>query len=890
MISARRLAPISLLVAAVGCDHETPPPNPPPAPPPTVVQAPPPAPLPAPPVLRLPATNRPTSYTVAMRMSPKEETFHGRVDVQVAISQPTSVVWMHAGDNLNVIAAHVNGKHARVTRANEDMIGIQTDAPITGHVEIKLMYAGKLPNRDGRGAYRQEERGEAYIFTQFESTDARRAFPCFDEPGFKAPFTLSIDAPADQLVFANTPEVSSKPSVKQGWKTTTFAPTKPLPSYLVAFAVGPFEIVDGGKAGKNNTPIRIIVPKGRSADAKYAAAQTGKVLATLENYFDMPYPFEKLDHIAVPQKGGAMENPGLITYGTATILGKGDEKSTRLEHGYLSIAAHELGHLWFGDLVTTSWWDDTWLNEAFATWISAKIVDTMHPEWETSVSRAESANRVMGQDALMSTRRIRQPIETKHDIVTAFDNITYLKGGAVIGMMESWVGAEQFRKAVHGYLTKHAYGNATSQEFLADMGAQMDAPHKDFAAAFSSFLDQPGTPMITSTLKCDQNTPRLTLSQKRFLPEGSKADAKMQWLVPFCASYPGGKTCTLLKDDVDMKLDAKTCPPWVNPNADGTGYYRAFEEAGAEPKLLDNTKLSITERVAVMGDMVAFIKNGALTDNVLLAKEGAIVTEGNPHLVTMAAGYTGNLEEAFVTDASHAKYAAFVKKTFGPTAAKLGWAPKADDKDATRLERPSVVSLAARYDDALAAQAQKLSLAWLDDKKAIDFDMVPAVLDAGARKADKAYWDKLHEAAKKAEDRLERNRLISAMGHAQDPALAKANLDVALSQEFDPRESITLVFRVADEPKNRQLAWDFVKANYDKLVAPLPWRSGAALTQVAGHFCDETHRAEAEAFFKTKGEKFEGGPRIIAQLLEDMSLCIAERPKREKNVSDFLGK
>ena len=375
-----------------------------------------------------------------MHMSPKEETFNGRVDVQVSITQATAVIWMHAGDNLNVTAVTVNGKAARVTRANEDVIGIQTAAPVTGDVPISLTYSGKLPSRDGRGAYRQEERGEQYIFTQFESTDARRAFPCFDEPSFKAPFTVTLEVPADQLAFANTPELSTKPSAN-GWKTVSFAATKPLPAYLVAFAVGPFEIVDGGKAGMNNTPIRIIVPKGRSADAKYAAAQTGKILATLENYFDMPYPFEKLDHIAVPQKGGAMENPGLITYGNATILSNGDARSIRLERGYLSIAAHELGHLWFGDLVTTAWWEDTWLNEAFATWISSKIVDTMHPEWEGTVSRVESTNGVMGLDALASTRRIRQPIETKHDIVTAFDNITYRKGGAVIGMMESWVGA-----------------------------------------------------------------------------------------------------------------------------------------------------------------------------------------------------------------------------------------------------------------------------------------------------------------------------------------------------------------------------------------------------------------------------------------------------------------
>lgn len=878
----------ALPIVSACAEHAPPPAKPPVATPVHSAMASAPA---APPALRLPANVKPSSYAVKMHMSPGEEAFSGTVEIALTVKTATDVISLHAGENLNVKEAKLAGKPAKIERVAEDRVNLSFDGPIAAaSYTLTLTYDGKLPSRDGRGAYRQEELGAWYIYTQFESTDARRAFPCFDEPGFKTPYTITLEVPKDQAAFANTPQ-TGETMLPNGWKSVTFAPSKPLPSYLVAFAVGPFETVDAGKAGKNKTPIRIIVPKGKTAEAAYAAKTTGAVLEQLENYFGIPYPYEKLDHIAVPQKGGAMENPGLITYGTNTILGKPEEKSIRLERGYLSIAAHELGHIWTGDFVTTAWWDDIWLNEAFATWISAKIVDRMHPEWDGAVGRVQSKLGVMGTDSLVSTRKIRQSIESKHDIVNAFDGITYQKGGAVISMMEAFAGEENFRKGVHAYLSNHAHGNATSADFLAEVGKE-SGKGDAFAAAFSTFLDQPGVPLVTAELLCN-GAPKLLLSQERYLPQGSSGGAEQTWKIPVCASFPGGKSCTLLDGAKgELPLETKTCPAWVNPNANANGYYRVDYKGDLLKNLFKAGKaLSVHERMAIFGDAGALVRAGKLQDGVLLEQVPALVAEGNQHLTGLTAGTVGGLETHLVEAELKPNYKRFIAKTYGAKAKELGWTPKAGEKDETRILRQQIVPLVARDEASpAAAEARKLTEAYISDRKAIDHDLVGSVLWAGSRNGDAALWEKLHDAAKKAQDRKERGHLLGAMGSFRDPKIVEKNFAVAMSDEFDARESFTLVWGASGDPATRQMAYDFVKQNFDKITARMPREWGASLSGIAGGFCDAEHRADAEAFFKDKAPNFRGGPRSLAQTLESISLCTAQKSARQASVSAVLKK
>lgn len=895
---ARSLGLLALLAAC----KSTPPPAPP-APPVEEPKAKPPA-NHAAPKLRLPTIVKPISNAVTLHLSPNEEKARGQVAIEVEISRKTDVVWLHAGDNLDVTTAALTGggktRVMKVTRAG-DFLGLELEEEVApGPYKLGVGFDATLPSREGRGAYRQEEKGTQYIYTQFESTDARRAFPCFDEPSFKAPWTITLEVPKDDVAVSNAPMTSEKPSA-DGWKTVSFAQTKPLPSYLVAFAVGPFEIVDAGTGGQKKVPIRILTPKGRAAEAKYAAETTGQVVDRLEKYFGMPYPYEKLDHIAVPQKGGAMENPGLITYGTTTILGKPEDKSIRLQRGYLSIAAHELGHIWFGDLVTTAWWDDIWLNEAFATWISDKIVAQWHPEWDEQVGLARSKHGVMVGDAYASARRIRQPIESKHDIANAFDGITYQKGGAVIGMFESFVGEEPFRKGVHDYLTKHAHGNATSAQFLADVGESLGAQNApsatEFAPAFASFLDQSGVPLVTAELSCAAGkTPELVLDQQRYVPLGVTNVPAQTWQIPVCASFPGGRACTVLRDaHGTLPLQgAKTCPAWVNANANAAGYYRVAYKGDLLAKLMKQTgkaPLAVHERYALLADASALVSSGKMQPSELLGYVPPIVAEGEKNLLAMAISLVGGLQTPFVTDDLRANYVRYVDRQLGAKARALGWTPKDKEDDQTRLLRPSLLSIAARDpQSALAKDARKLTEAWLKDRKAIDHDLVGATLVAGARGGDRALWDALHAEAKKTQDRWERGQILGAMAAFADPAIIQENFKVAMSDELDPRETYGLIAGAAGNPQNRQVAYDYVKQNYDTILGRMPREFGASVPHVAGGFCDEAHRADVAAFFQEKAPKYQGGPRTLAQVVEGIGICAAQRDALGTNVSAFLKK
>jgi cytosol alanyl aminopeptidase len=849
------------------------------------------------PGLRLPEVARPHRQAVKLRLIPTQEAFSGTTEIDLELRGATDVIWLHAA-GLEITKAELETNLQTQTLSPsvaDEFLGLVADRPVgPGRFKLRLAFNGQLPGRENSGAYRQEENGDWYVFTQFEATDARRAFPCFDEPSFKIPWQLTLEVRSSDLAFANTPQVSQ--SAQGEMKTLVFAESKPLPSYLVAYAVGPFEVVDAGKAGRKPTPIRIIVPRGKTPEAGYAVKTTGEVLTRLENYFDIPYPYEKLDHIAVPQKGGAMENPGLITFGTTTILGKPDQRNIRLERGYLGIAGHEIGHIWFGDLVTMAWWDDLWLNEAFASWIAPKMVDEWHPEWEGKTTRVLSRSGVMGTDALVSARRIRQPIHSKHDIENAFDGITYTKGAAIIAMFESFVGPDRFREGVRQYLRQHAHGNATGGDFLRDVGAVVGKPEV-FATAFSTFLDQPGFPLVTAELNCDAGRPaRLGLTQQRYLPLGSPGGAQQTWQVPVCARYPEGRSCTLLTGaQGELELaESKGCPSWVLANADGTGYYRVQYKGDLLERLLrDGGKsLSVAERLSLLGDVSALVRNGRMLFGDALALIPTLARDENRHILTTAAGLVESLSDHYVPDPLRPRYKRLVAGTFGARARRLGWEPKPDESDETRLLRPSLASMVAweAEDEALRGQARRLAEKWLDDRKAIVPELVGDVLSAAAAGGDRALWEKFYAAARKEKDRRDRTQMLGAMGNFTDKRIVQENFKIVLSETFDPRESLSLIYGAASDRRTRQSAYEFVKQHNDEIVARLPREFGLQLAGIGGGFCDAEHRADLEAFFKERAERAPGGPRTLAQTLERMDLCIAMHKAHQASVTNFLKK
>jgi aminopeptidase N len=905
----RKLPIVTAFAVAAACSSGTTSAPPPvaPGPPANVVAQPPPpppAPDPVPPGLRLSTAVKPTHYALDLWIVPSEDTFRGKTVIALDVAEPTNVLWLHGVDlTIETAAVTVGGAAiaakpiARTKTIDElELIGFALDKPIgPGAAELAIAYRGKLPSNESRGLYRQDERGEWYAFTQFESTYARYSFPCFDEPTFKTPFAVALHVKKEHVGVSNAP-MTSQTDEANGMKVVRFADTKPLPTYLVAYAVGPFEIVDGGKIGKNKTPHRVIVPKGRSDEAAYAVKATPEIVAQLENYFGIPYPYEKLDQIAVPRKGGAMENAGLITYGLPLILFPKAEDTAGRERRFSSIAAHEIGHHWFGDLVTLAWWNDIWLNESFASWIQEIAIERWQPKWDVGVSIVEGRSNAMRGDTLATARRVRQPIESKHDIEAAFDGITYGKGGAIIAMFEHWVGPEKFQAGVHDYLVKHAHGVATTADFIAALST---AAGMDVTPVLSSFLDQVGVPNVDVELVCAKDqAPKLVLAQSRYTPAGSKAQAEQTWQVPICAKFGNakvdGRACTVLgQAHGELVLPAKQCPRWVLANDGELGYYRARYHGDLQDKLLDATRLlAMPERIGVYGDFAALVDAGEIPANKALDRVAALARDPNRHITDMASRFMGYLSDDYVPKALRPNRARFARKVFGERAKAIGWTPAAGEPDDTRLLRPNLLALATytAEDPAMVAKAKKLADAWIADKKAIDPDLVNLTLGIAAWFGDRAYYERLHAAAKVEKERKERNQLLGAMGGFRDPEIAKDAMALTLTDEFDIRESIGLVFSAFGHEDTRELAYAFVKQHLDELLAKLPRDSGAGFISIGAAFCDESHRADAEAFFKDRAPKWLGGPRALAQMLERAELCVARKKLYEPAAAAFLAK
>ncbi len=856
---------------------------------------------PKPPTLRLPAGVAPARYAAELWLDPAKETFKGKIQIEISLKEETSAVWLNAKElDVRDVSARPAGGGVAIPGAaatgGSDYVRLTFQRNLSpGPWFLILEYGGRVESKDTEGIFRQKEGGDWYAFSQFEAIYARRAFPCFDEPSFKTPWQLTIHVPKGSIAVSNTP-VASETADPDGGRTFAFAPTRPIPSYLVALGVGPFDVVNAGTAGRNRTPIRVIVPKGHAAEARWAAETTGPILEVLEDYFGIPYPYEKLDDLAIPQTVGfgAMENAGLITYSSSLLLAKPSDETIAQRRRYASVCAHETAHQWFGDYVTTAWWDDIWLNEAFATWMGSKIVDRWKPEWGWAVQRAGARTAVMDQDSLATARRIRQPIAGNDDIANAFDGITYQKGAAVIGMFEGWVGAEGFRKGIQQYLKSHAWGNATADDFVASIAEATKTPA--VVPAFRSFLDQAGVPLITVDLQCGGGPPRLLLSQKRFRPTGSTGAAEERWQVPVCARTgdPGAATaCTLLTEPTGSLALPGPCPARVLANAEN-GYYRVLYKGSLLGKVLADRGRHLTpgERVATLSDAAALARSGDVPMATALALVPVFANDPDRPVVESVLKIAAVPRDLLVTDEMRPRYRQFVSDAFGARAIALGWVPRPGEDEDTQLLRAELVPFVANEGDepALVAQASALAKAWLKDRKAVDPLVSSQVLDVAARHGDMELFQAYLAAARKAADRRERMRLLGALGLFRDPAVVPAALALTLSDEFDARETVFILREEAMSPETRPEAWAFLKANFERLSARLPRESPARFPMLASGFSDAGRRADVEAFFKDKAPKYMGGPRVLAQTLEQIQLRAAFKAAQQESVSDFLSR
>ena len=855
---------------------------------------------PSPPQFRLPVdVAAPVRYRAELTIVPDQDTFTGVVEIDVHFAKPAAVLWLN-GERLSVKEATLTTSYekltAKVTNAPKDYIGFGFGHHIgPGDATLHITYQGEISRKDQQGIFQMKDGGRWYVYSQFENIGARRAFPCFDEPSFKVPWQLTLHVKKEQAAISNTP-MAAETDTGDGMKAVRFAETRPLPSYLVALTVGDLEFVDAGKVGMKNTPVRIVVPRGHTSEAKYAAETTPAIVNLLEKYFDIPYPYDKLDEVAVARFDEAMENAGMVTYGYSMILAKPDEDTLAHQREWVWVAAHELAHQWFGDLVTTAWWDDIWLNEGFASWAGDKIVSEYHPEWHREIQALNGYQGAMSNDGLVSARKVRQPIESIDDIANAFDTITYEKGSALLNMFESYMGTGKFREGIQRYLRKYAWKNSTSAEFLTALAGD-DAR---FAPAFSTFLDQPGLPLVTATLDCKSGDAKLDLTQQRFLPLGSVGSADQTWQIPVCTRYPAGKgdarECVLLsQQSAQLPLPRSGgCSAWVEANAGAAGYYLVLYDGNMLSALLkdDGRALTLPEKVALVGNIDFLAHNGKIPLGTVLALEPSLARDPGRQVVTKTMDTTTGLDDHLIPRDLLPRYRQYLLDVYGGRARDLGWKTKPDDSEDARLLRPAILNVVANQaeDPELIAQAKKLALAWLDDHKAVDPDMVSTVLTTAARHGNRDLFDRMRAAARKETQENHRQRLLFSLGLFRDPDINKIALPIVLSDDFDPMESLEILSGAVQSQDTRDSGYSFMKQNWAALIARLPTDTGSYLPYYGVKYCDAGHYQDVEAFFKGRSTQYSGGPRILNQVLEDINLCIAFKKDQESSVAEFLEK
>jgi alanyl aminopeptidase len=710
-----------------------------------------------------------------------------------------------------------------------------------------------------------------------EPIAARKVFPGFDEPAFKVPFDLVLVTRADHAAITTTPEIARE-TADDGYVRRVFDTTRPMPTYLLAFVVGPYDIVDYGTIPANavrdrGLPLRAIAARGLGERLDYALENTDGILTVLEQYFGTPYPYRKLDLIAVPGGfGGAMENIGAITYNEFLLLM--DENSPISQRrSYTAVHAHELGHMWFGNLVTPEWWNDIWLNESFASWIMYKAADAYWPDGEFDRETQKRALRAMGGDSLAAARQIREPVDHNHSISDAFDGITYLKGGGVLAMLERYVGEDAFQAGVRLHMKRHADKTATAEDFITSVAEGSD--RAEIEAAFKSFIEQPGVPLLSTRLDCaDPANPQLIVSQQRYAPLGSTIDPESgQWHVPMCIAYSTGgeeqSQCALLNEsEQTIDLDADSCPSIVHPNADGAGYYRfAFDDAGWSSLIEEVPDMVPAEALALGDSLHAAFRAGKVSADTYVAGMVALV---NHDTWDVADAATSHLES--ITNILDAEQLPAVERAFrdivGPRFARL---PDGDDAGTALLSERMQSFLVVMAKDREMREplardaAARIGLDGDADPSAVPAGELETVLTIGVQDIGEPFFDLLLEQAQTDEDPAFRAAARGALARVEDPALVRKLQAALLEGKFQGSEFLGIVFDQMFREATTELTHAWLVENYDEIFEQLPDSYRArALPALGSAFCSAERADEWQAYIEARAEQLPGYERTLA--------------------------
>ena len=832
---------------------------------------------------RLPSNVRPEHYSLELSPDLKAATFTGHETIDVVLESPSRTVTLNvaeikfasvkAGEQVATVSLDEAKEQATFTFPKE----------LSGSVKLDILYNGML-NDKLRGFYLSKTKKRNYAVTQFEPTDARRAFPSFDEPAYKATFDIALTVDDGDTVISNTNQTGDSPSVP-GKHTIRFARTPKMSTYLVAFLVGDFKCTEGKSDG---VPIRGCATPDKVEMTQFAVKSAEYVLHYYDTYFGIKYPMPKLDMIALPDfEAGAMENFGCITYRETDLLADSKTASINAQKRVASVVAHEMAHQWFGDMVTMQWWDNLWLNEGFATWMSNKPLAKWHPDWNIAQDVARELDGTLDYDSGPTTRTIRAEAETPAEINEEFDGIAYGKAGAVLGMVENYLGEETFRQGVHNYLQAHLYGNATAEDFW---NAQTANSHKPVDKIMSSFVTQPGVPLLTFE---DAKADGAPVQQTRFFLTAGAGNTAQQWTMPVCLKTNAGPVCEVLTpSELVLPVPANATMPFFYTNASDKGYFRTAYSTKQLDKITAGaeTVLSPVERIGLLGDRWALVRAGQGSVGDVLSLVMSLKSDPNAAVIESALQKARTIGTRVATPEEHRRLEADFERNFAPVYAALGVPTRADSPDKQELRASLFELLGGAKDPAVLAQARtiadKIYSAGGERDKNLDPNFQNAAIEVAADNGDAALYDEILNASKTLTSPEEQTQALFTLASFQAPALVQRTLEYTVSGAVRNQDSWILMSILLQRPETRDQAWDYIRHNWEKVHAQFTTNSGVRVVAATGSFCTEKQRDEVQSFFAS--HPVDASERTLKKSLDSINACVQLQKAQEPNLRQWL--
>lgn len=803
---------------------------------------------------KLPKEIVPKNYTVRVEPNLADATFRGRETIEITVRKPARQIVLNSR-GLTIAKARL-GEQPLTPQLDEQKqtltFALDRELP-PGDYHLDLEFSGKLGEQPFGlflARYQQGAEQKYALATQMEATDARRMFPCWDEPVFRATFELTAVVPAAHTAVSNMP-IAAEASLAEGLKEVRFARTPSMASYLLAFFAGEMESIEDEVDG---VKLRVLTTPGKREQARYALEATKQILPYYNEYFGTKYPLPKLDQLALPSTGASgMENWGAILYNDTALLYDPATSSQSTKERVFAVVAHEIAHQWFGDLVTMAWWDNLWLNEGFASWMGTKATDYFNPEWQTWLRASGEKEWAMSLDARATTHPIQQVVATEEEANDAFDEITYEKGQSFIRMLESYLGEQPFREGIREYMKRHAFASTTTADLWKALEDASGRPVRSFAAGWTQ---QPGFPVVKLSEAAEDGTTTVGIAQERFTLNQPKADPLL-WAIPVAlgpAAAPLDARVVLLKG---MELRPMPIEPGLalKANVGAVGYYRVWYDDALFKRLWKATPLmAAADRLNLLNDTWAMALAGRSPvarsfDLIDLLRDDTSYT-----IVERTVDLCWSIHELERGEPGEAAFHAWARQLLQPHLARLGWDAKPGEKQLDALLRSSLIqALGAFGDEAVLAEARRRFRVFVAKNEPIPGDLRRTVLGLVGRHADAETWEKLHELSR-AESSVEQKRnLVRAFASSRSSELASRTLAMSLTDELIPEDAARLVRQVGDDGDQPVLALEFAKANLDALVAKVgALQANSYVPSLFRPFTDAARADELESFAKSK--------------------------------------